>query len=184
MKVCSKCEEQKSLSLYPKKTGTADGLAGHCKKCNAEASKAWRTNNQNNYVEGYKKYTAKNKNNINNSAVIWRASNKEKVSANNKKWNAMNKSARCKHSTEFKHKKTNRVPPWAGDELDVLVKEEAYKKARSMTNSTGVQHEVDHIVPLRGDTVSGLHVWNNLQVITKSENAMKKNHFVSTEVFA
>ena len=50
-----------------------------------------------------------------------------------------------------------------------------YEQARSLTRSTGVKHEVDHIVPLRGKTVCGLHVPWNLQVITRHENATKYN---------
>jgi len=40
------------------------------------------------------------------------------------------------------------------------------------------QHEVDHIVPLRGHLVSGLHTISNLQYITKSENRRKGNRLV------
>ena len=38
-------------------------------------------------------------------------------------------------------------------------------------------HEVDHIIPLRGELASGLHVESNLQVITADENRKKNNNY-------
>lgn len=52
-----------------------------------------------------------------------------------------------------------------------------YGQARKLTKETGVRHEVDHLVPLRGKTVSGLHVPWNLRVVTRHENATKYNLF-------
>ena len=39
------------------------------------------------------------------------------------------------------------------------------------------QFEVDHIVPVKGDMVCGLHVLSNLQVIPRAENRRKSNKF-------
>jgi hypothetical protein len=65
------------------------------------------------------------------------------------------------------------TPAWA--DLDAI--KEFYIKARQLTADTGIPHEVDHIVPIKGKLVSGLHVPANLQVITEFENISKNNSF-------
>jgi hypothetical protein len=69
-----------------------------------------------------------------------------------------------------------RTPQWL-DSFQLEQIKQYYKKAQSITENTGVKHHVDHIVPLRGKTVSGLHVPWNLQIITAIENGIKHNKF-------
>jgi len=54
-----------------------------------------------------------------------------------------------------------------------------HREAESLTESTGRLHVVDHIIPLKGRTVSGLDVENNLRVVEASVNARKTNKWES-----
>ena len=55
-----------------------------------------------------------------------------------------------------------------------------YAEAALLTRETGRSHVVDHIIPLKGRTVSGLHVESNLRIIERSENARKSNKWESS----
>lgn len=66
------------------------------------------------------------------------------------------------------------TPSWC--DLSEVAK--IYAQARALTKQTGIQHHVDHIVPLRGRTVCGLHVPANLRVITAKKNWQKHARFI------
>lgn len=65
----------------------------------------------------------------------------------------------------YRVSKSQATPVWA--DIDLI--SEVYQEAEYH----GLH--VDHIIPLRGKTVCGLNIWNNLQLITKSENSAKGN---------
>ena len=71
------------------------------------------------------------------------------------------------NTMKYKAAKDQRIPPWADHEKIRAMYQEAER--------TGMT--VDHIIPLRGRLVSGLHVENNLQLLPGSVNFSKGNKF-------
>jgi hypothetical protein len=66
-----------------------------------------------------------------------------------------------------------RRAPWA----DATAIRAIYASAKRLTQETGVPHHVDHIIPLQGALVSGLHVHTNLQVLPAVDNIKKLNRY-------
>lgn len=62
------------------------------------------------------------------------------------------------------------------DDLTKLVVFEAHDLRKRRNQLTGIEWHVDHIIPLKGENVCGLHIWNNLAVIPKVENLRKGNY--------
>ncbi len=73
--------------------------------------------------------------------------------------------------------KLKRTPSWANKE-EIL---KLYREAKVLSNTTGEKYHVDHIIPLKGKYVSGLHVENNLQVVKANINQQKYNYHESEE---
>jgi hypothetical protein len=70
--------------------------------------------------------------------------------------------------------KIQRTPSWLTEDDHWLI-EQAYELAQLRTSMFGFPWHVDHVIPLRGVKVSGLHVPNNLRVIPGAENSRKGN---------
>jgi len=75
------------------------------------------------------------------------------------------------------HISSGHVPAWLTKD-DWMVIAGMYETAKHLTKTLGTKMVVDHIIPLRGEIVSGLHVPSNLQVISESDNYRKRNHLV------
>ncbi len=101
--------------------------------------------------------------------------NPEAIKTASKKWRLKNKHKVAARTSKRKANRLLATPKWA----DLGAIEIFYSEARKITEATGVKHQVDHIVPLQGENVRGLHVSWNLQILTASENSRKKNHMIS-----
>lgn len=94
----------------------------------------------------------------------YRENNRHKLTAKTRKYQAA---------------KLHRTPAWLTAD-DVWMLEQAYELAALRSELFGFQWHVDHVIPLQGVLVSGLHVPHNLQVIPAWDNRSKANKFVAT----
>lgn len=109
----------------------------------------------------------------------YRAANPEKVRENKRRYASLNLAQGAQKTRKRRAAKMQRVPTWFG-EFDEFVAQEAYALAARRTNSRVVWH-VDHLFPLQGLNVSGLHCGLNLQVIPALLNFQKRNELQLTQ---
>lgn len=159
MKPCSKCKEIKPLDCFYKDKTKKFGRTAYCISCQIikynqnketflEANKKWRQENK-------EKYLAKKR----VSSTQWQKNNKDKVRS---------------ISQAYQASKLKSIPKWLSEEQKQQILTE-YSLAVWCSEVMKTPYHVDHIVPLRGENVCGLHVPWNLQVIPASVNIAKSN---------
>lgn len=152
-----RCEACKEVDRERKKRWAS----GNRDRANAHSAK-WRKNNPKKYAE------------VVNS---WRDRNPDKAKAiaakAGAKWSKSRSDKRAAIRAKSRASKIGNVQGWA----DMAAIEAFYTEASRLTSESGIQHEVDHIIPLQGETVCGLHVPANLQIITRYENRSKGRSF-------
>jgi hypothetical protein len=109
--------------------------------------------------------------------IDWSKRNPEKRAEINRRNRKKKPETRYALNAIRRSRKIQACPKWVTKEDHERIKE-TYKKAISLSKTTGIKFEVDHIIPLQGEIVCGLHVPWNLQVIPKSENIKKSNKLV------
>jgi hypothetical protein len=77
------------------------------------------------------------------------------------------------HAAARRAQKRNAVPAWADREAIQAI----YAEAKARSKATGQTWHVDHIIPLAGKNVCGLHVAANLQIILGRDNLRKSNKY-------
>ena len=136
-------------------------------------AKEYQQANKEKVAEYKKAYYLANKAKSNERTKAYHQENREKALETNKAWRQNNRDIMNTHGAKHRAAKLERTVSWAdSDAIKAL-----YTEAQRLTEETGEQHHVDHIIPLRGKLVSGLHVENNLQVLTAYDNLSKSNTF-------
>ena len=106
----------------------------------------------------------------------YREENKEIISLRIKKWRQENHAKVLAYARNRQAAQMQRTPKWLTKKHLEQIKD-FYQEAQILEVETGIKHHVDHIIPLQGKLVSGLHVPENLHVIPATDNIRKHNHY-------
>lgn len=167
-KVCTGCNQLKNLEDYHKSSKEKSGYNSKCKQCKRD----YYLLNKNKYAKKYQD----NAESFKAYSNSWRSQNKQHLSDYFKNYRKARKDRVAFWNKTYQCRKTKATPSW-------LTKKHLEEIAYYYTLSseafilTGEKYHVDHIVPLKGKNICGLHVPWNLQVIPKSDNLRKGNKF-------
>lgn len=183
MKYCYSCKTNRPLSDFNKNKRNKDGYATECRDCKRIYLEQYRKLNKEALTEKSRKFKEEHRDEINSKnrkRYYLKKDNKlflERKHLHAKKYKANNKGCVNANTVKRYTAKLHRTPLWMTDEELKQIKA-LYIEASRLTKETGISHHVDHIIPLQGELVSGLHTINNLQILTEKENCSKHNIFV------
>ena len=200
MKTCTKCGETKPLDCFGKHKLGAGGLRPRCRVCHGAEGKAWKQANEERRAATSKQWKQDNKERIRETDRLWVAKNKDrrnqlererrarnhdanlakrhqhkaenadKIKLQNAQWKRDNAGKVSAYTRKRQAAALLRTPTWADNDKIVAI----YKEAAAM-RALGIEVHVDHVYPLQGNLVSGLHVHANLQLMLATDNIAKGN---------
>ena len=163
MKHCYKCLKFKLPTEFGNNKSKLDGLATECRECKRHQDRD---------------YAARNRAAAKQRASEWYYKNYEYALQRNKvngeRWRKENPDKHCARQNRRRALKLNATPTWLTESHNLHIQCK-YSLAKMLSKETGIQYHVDHIIPLKGKTVCGLHVPWNLRVIPALDNLRKSN---------
>jgi hypothetical protein len=182
MKTCTKCGESKPFTAFSIDRRKADALCVRCKECRrkayesdkgtvAAAAKRWYEANKSRHGELSRAYYRANAEQRADMMAKWYRENKEKVAANVTAYRSTRPGFGASLRATRRAKERQATPKWANSNIIQSI----YAEAARFTRETGIEHHVDHIVPILSKIVCGLHWEGNLRVIPGLENISKSN---------
>ena len=171
--LCKRCNRTLPTSEFKADSRYKRGFTSWCHECHRERNREWAKENK-------ERRSAKSaewrKANPSGAKKIWQDfhnRNKEKRAEQYAEWARRNRDKRAASSAKRKAAKLRATPKWVNWEKVRAI----YRQARRLQDFTGVPMHVDHIVPLQGENVCGLHWEGNLQIISASKNCAKFNRW-------
>lgn len=165
-KKCSKCKLVCSKSDFNPDSRAKDGLQSQCKQCQLLANIKWQNSEQgkNKHLLSVLKYQKNHPDVLVKSRRNFYERNKDDYRKRQSEWKIKNKGKVNFWNTKRRINKKSQTPSWAN--LEAI---------KQIYINCPKGYEVDHIIPLQGQTVCGFHVEYNLQYLTKSDNCKKGN---------
>ena len=168
MKVCRTCGDTKPTELFTKSSKNKDGLHSYCKSCSNLYRSKWYKDNKE-YADAYNR-------NYYHTNEDFRDYLKKKNSDFQKDQRSTYGFKVKKNSREAKRRsaKLKATPQWLTNQHLIQI-ENLYWLAQDLKAVSGQDYHVDHIIPLQGKQVCGLHVPWNLQILPSEINISKSN---------
>jgi hypothetical protein len=151
---------------------------GECLACRAEFLVTWRSKNPQKVKEHNDTQYARHTDQLTARSRKFRLENLELARQKGREYQKKNLHIYAKNGAKRKAAKLQRTPSWL-TEIDYERIGNEYKLACILTKVTGSAWHVDHIIPLQGKMVSGLHVPSNLRVLPAKDNISKSNTFAA-----
>jgi hypothetical protein len=167
LKRCGSCLQILSALSFSIRRASNDGLSYRCIECNKTNNRKWRERNP----EAFRDWHKQNAEHRSAYFKAWREQNLEQRARSIAAWGRENRHRVNANNAKRIAAKYRATVAWA--DRDAI--RAFYAEAARLTDETGIRHEVDHIYPLQGELVCGLHCEANLQILTKEENIRKLN---------
>lgn len=171
MKKCAKCLAVMPIDSFYIERARPDGRGSYCKEC---SKKAQRDNYAKNPERNKVQCRQWRKDNVSRHRFLsnkWRTENKQRDNKNSNEWRKKNPQFTSATNANRRAAKLRAAPAWRNH----FFISEAYDLAKRRTQAFGYRWVVDHVVPLISESVCGLHVEHNLNVIPETHNTLKGN---------
>jgi len=175
-KCCRVCKTTKSTSELVARSDRKNSYRNICKDCHRESLREYYHNNKSSRSDYNKSWREGNQEKIKSGSKAYYLENKETILLYTKSWREGNRDKTLSYGAKRRSSKTNSCPSW----LSALHKAQIdffYTLAKDCELISGQKYHVDHIVPLQGKEVCGLHVPWNLQLLPSDINLSKHNNY-------